>query len=81
MALSETEKDLIHILKALEIDEETTVGVTTLLRTDENREMMLDFIIARYKAKKEITDDLVIKALLKITKGVPKKENGEKDHE
>lgn len=81
MALSETEKDLIVILKGLGKDEEFTIAITDLLETEENQSMMIAFLINRYRAKGKVTNEEIAKVLMKITVGVPKKESSEKEQE
>ena len=73
--ISQTEKDLIRLLKNLGLDKETTVGISILAKTDENRETMIQTIIDLYQEKGEVTEQDIHKIGLILT-GDRKKEVG-----
>ena len=65
--ISQIESDLIRLLKACGLDRETTVSVVGLAKTDENRQKMIDMIIARYDQKGEVTEQDIQKIGLILT--------------
>ena len=62
--ISQIESNLIRLLKACGQDEDSTVATTILAKTDENRQKMIDMIIARYDQKGTVTDEDIGKMLL-----------------
>lgn len=64
--LSQTEKDLIRLLKACGLDVETTVGISGLCETDEKRSTLIEEIIYHYDRKGEITEQDIQKLCLMI---------------
>ena len=73
--ISQTEKNLIRLLKSFGLDKETTVATVTLAKTDENREKMIQMIIMLYREKGEVTGQDIQKIGLMLT-GDRKKEVG-----
>ena len=65
--LTQVQKDLIDLLKYLGLDKDTTIAVVSLCKTDENRQLMIDTIIERYKAKGEVTEEDIQKIGLILT--------------
>ena len=65
--LTQTEKDLIRLLKSLGLDMETTVNVSILAKTDENRAKMIQMIISLYYEKGEVSEQDVQKIGLMLT--------------
>ena len=66
--VTQTEKNLIKLLKCFGLDKETTVSVSVLARTDEIREQLIQETIARYFDKGAVTDQDVLKLLLMLLK-------------
>ena len=73
--ISQTEKNLIRLLKSFGLDRETTVGTSILAETDENRETMIQAIIELYREKGEVTDQDIQKIGMILT-GSRKEEAG-----
>lgn len=65
--ISQTEKDLIQLLKSFGLDKDTTVAAVTLAKTDENRERMIQMIIALYQETGEVTEQDIQKIGLMLT--------------
>ncbi len=65
--LTVTQKNLIRLLKSFGLDQETTVSVVVLAKTDENREKMIQMIIALYREKGEVTEQDIQKIGLLLT--------------
>ena len=65
--ISQTEKNLIRLLKSFGLDKETTVATITLAKTDENREKMIQMIITLYREKGEVTEQDIQKIGLMLT--------------
>ena len=65
--ITQTEKNLIALLKSLGLDKETTVGTSILLRTDENRQRMIEEIIYLYDKKGEVSEQDIQKIGLILT--------------
>ena len=65
--ISQTEKNLIRLLKSFGLDKETTVSTSILAETDENREKMIQMIIALYWEKGEVTEQDIQKIGLMLT--------------
>ena len=64
--LTQTEKDLIRLLKALGLDRETTVAISVLCKTDQKRQTLIDEIIYRYDQKGEVTEQEIQKMCLML---------------
>ena len=64
--ITETQSNLIYLLKACGLDKETTVSITCLCETDEKRQMLIDAIIYRYDQKGEVTEQDIQKMCLMI---------------
>ena len=62
--MTEVRSNLIGLLKACGLDEESTVATVALAKTDENRQTLIDWIIERYDQKGKVTDEDVGKMLL-----------------
>lgn len=65
--ISQTEKDLIMLLKACGLDKETTVATTILCKTDENRQRMIEAIIAQYDRKGTVSEQDIHKIGIMLT--------------
>ncbi len=65
--ITQTEKNLIRLLKSFGLDKETTVGLSILAKTDENREKMIQMIITLYREKGEVTEQDIQKIGLMLT--------------
>ena len=65
--ITKTESNLIRLLKSCGLDKETTVAVSILCKTDENREKMIQAIIDRYDQKGEVTEQDIQKIGLYLT--------------
>jgi hypothetical protein len=65
--ITEVQKNLIGLLKAFGLDKETTVAELALLKTDENRQKMIDAIIQRYEQKGTVTDQDIAKMGMMLT--------------
>ena len=65
--LTETQKYLIRLLKSLGIDQETTINIVILAKTDEIREKMMQMIATLYKEKGEVTEQDIQKIGLMLT--------------
>lgn len=72
--ITKIESDLIGLLKSLGIDRETTVNITILAKTDENRKKMMQMIVELYDEKGEVTEQDVQKIGLMLT-GIRKTNN------
>ena len=73
--ISQTEKNLIRLLKSFGLDKGTTTATVTLAKTDENREKMIDMIIDLYLEKGEVSEQDIQKIGMMLT-GDRKKEVG-----
>ena len=71
--LSQTEKDLIRLLKSFGLDQNTTVSIGILAKTDENRKKMIQMIIELYYEKGEVSEQDIQKIGMMLT-GIRKKE-------
>lgn len=78
--ITQTEKDLIQLLKSFGLDMETTVNITILAKTDENRAKMIQMIITLYREKGEVTEQDIQKIGLMLT-GSRKKSSSNEDSE
>lgn len=65
--LTETDKNLIDLLKSLGLDKETTVAISVLAKTDEIREQLIQEIIYRYDQKGEVTEQDIQKMAMMLT--------------
>ena len=65
--LTETEKNLIRLLKSFGLDKETTVSIGILAKTDENRKKMMKMIIELYYEKGVVTEQDIQKIGLMLT--------------
>ena len=65
--ISEIECYLIGILKDLGLDRDTTVAISILCKTDENRQLMIEAIMDRYEEKGEVTEEDIQKIGLILT--------------
>ena len=65
--ISQTEKNLIRLLKSFGLDKETTVSISILAKTDENREKMIQLIIELYRERGEVTEQDIQKIGLMLT--------------
>ena len=65
--ISQTEKNLIRLLKSFGLDKETTVGTSILAETDKNREKMIQMIIELYRDRGEVTEQDIHKIGLMLT--------------
>ena len=65
--LTETEKNLIRLLKSFGLDKETTVSIAILAKTDENRKKMMKMIIELYYEKGIVTEQDIQKIGLMLT--------------
>ena len=65
--ITETEGNLIDLLKACGLDRETTVAISILCKTDENRQKMIDLIIEQYDRTGEVTEEYIQKVGLYLT--------------
>ena len=65
--ITKTESNLIRLLKSCGLDKETTVAVSILCKTDENREKMIQAIIDRYDQKGEVTEQDIQKIGVMLT--------------
>ena len=72
--LTQTEKDLIRLLKSFGLDKETTISICILAKTDENRKKMMQMIVELYDEKGEVTEQDVQKIGLMLT-GIRKTNN------
>ena len=62
--VTEVQESLIYLLKDLGFDKDSTVGIVTLARTDENREKLGQAIVARYDKYGTVTEEEILKMLL-----------------
>lgn len=65
--LTQVEKNLIRLLKSVGLDRETTVNISILARTDENRMKMINAILDRYQEKGKVTEQEIQRIGLMIT--------------
>lgn len=65
--VTKVQSDLIELLKACGLSKEDTVAELVLLKTDENRQRMIDEIIHRYDEKGEVTEQDIQKIGLALT--------------
>ena len=65
--LTQTEKDLITLLKSFGLDKDTTVAISVLSKTDEIRQKLINAIIARYDEKGEVAEQDIQKMLVMLT--------------
>ena len=65
--VTKVQKDLIMLLKSLGLSMEDTVAELALLKTDENRQKMIEAIIARYGSKGTVTDQDIQKIGVMLT--------------
>ena len=65
--ITKTDRDLIRLLKACGLDRETTVAISILCKTDENRQKMIDLIIEQYDRTGEVTEQYIQKVGLYLT--------------
>ena len=65
--ITQTEKDLIRLLKSFGLDKETTVGASILAKTDINREKMIQMLIALYREKGEVAEQDIQKIGIMLT--------------
>ena len=65
--ITKIQSDLIMLLKACGLDKQTTVAEVALLKTDENRQKMINAIIERYKMKGKVTDQDIAKMGMMLT--------------
>ena len=54
--ITETESNLIGLLKSFGLDKETTIAASILCKTDEKRQALIDAIIDRYYQKGMVTE-------------------------
>jgi len=73
--LTQAEKDLIRLLKSCDLDKETTVGMSTLCKTDEKRRALIDMIIARYDQTGKVPTEQEIQIMHLMLTGERKQEN------
>ena len=73
--ITQTQHNLIRLLKSFGLDKETTVAIVGLAETDENREKMIQMIITLYREKGEVTEQDIQKIGLMLT-GDRKKDLG-----
>ena len=65
--VTKVQSDLIEMLKACGLSKEDTAAELVLLKTDENRQRMIDEIIHRYDEKGEVTEQDIQKIGLALT--------------
>ena len=65
--VTKIQSDLIRLLKACGLSQEDTVAELTLLKTDENRQKMIDEIIAIYDRKGAVTEQEIQMIGLRLT--------------
>ena len=65
--MTEIRRDLIRILKHCGLDKNTTIAITILCKTDENRLRLMEAIATRYEQKGTVTEEDIQKMLLMIT--------------
>ena len=76
--ITQTEKNLIALLKSLGLDKETTVGTSILLRTDENRQKMIGELCSRILDKGVLPSEQDIQKIGLILTGDLKEEYKDK---
>ncbi len=64
--VTETQKDLIMLLKSCGLNEDTTVSVVGLCKTDENRDKLIEAIIDRYDQKGNVTEQDILKMVVML---------------
>ena len=65
--VTQTQHDLIRLLKSFGLDKETTVAIVGLAKTDENRAKMIQMIIELYRETGEVTEQDIQKIGLMLT--------------
>lgn len=65
--LTQVDKKLITLLKAFGLDKDTTVAISVLCRTDENRQKMIDEIIRIYDKNGTVTEQEIQMIGLRLT--------------
>ncbi len=65
--VTKIQSDLIGLLKACGLSEEDTIAELILLKTEENRQRMIEAIIYRYDQKGEVTEQDIQKIGLMLT--------------
>ena len=64
--ITQTQKDLIKLLKACGLDREAVVGIVALAKTDEKRDQLIQAIIDHYDETGAVTEEDILKLLLVI---------------
>ena len=65
--LTPCQKNLIHWLKSIGMNNETTVGIMALLGSKEKQKQMADFLLAEYdKGNKHPTEQEILRELKRI---------------
>ena len=62
--VTEAENNLIRLLKSCGLSKEATVGIVVLAGTAENRERLIQAIIARHDKYGTVTEEEILKMLL-----------------
>ena len=65
--VTQTQHNLIWLLKSCGLDKDETVAIVTLCKTDEIREQLIQNIITLYEEKGEIPEQDIQKLLLMLT--------------
>ncbi len=63
MELSQIQKDLVQVLKGLEMTEEEIIAVMIAVQQPENTNKLVDYIIDQYEKNKLDSQELIIKAM------------------